>query len=183
MSLPPGFQPTPFQAGHAIGAAVSGRLIRHFSEAPDQELLDKAGLSRARLADELQLLALAAAFHAIESSGLPARAENEVAAGLFQWIREQPAPGIDYFLAEVYELTDTYAQARRADMEDEPGPLDLSAIEEVFGERLLALGEDIETRGLACARICQIGPRVLWPAKYRTTMAMLADAWLVPLAS
>lgn len=68
MTLPSGFTPTAFQAGHAIGLATFGGLVQAFSGSVDPRLLLDAGITVNRYSDELQLLASAAALHGIEDS-------------------------------------------------------------------------------------------------------------------
>lgn len=153
--------------------------FKNFAGTVDPKSLLEAGVTVSRYADELQLLASAAALHAIETSGLPPEMENEVAAGLFQSLREQQSPSREFLLQNVDQATETYAQAWQSDQESNPTQIDLTFLEEELGERLLMLGENNEVRGHACVRLCLVSPKVLWPSKYKTAKVMLVKAGLL----
>jgi len=173
------FQPTPAQTGYVIGRAILGGPYRTLAAGRDDRDFSDAKISRAQYEHELLLLCCAAAVQAIESAALPAGMDNDVVAGLYGCIRELPIAIANFLLQNIEDAVEAYAEAWRQDIENKPSVADLSALEEAFGERLLSLGEDDETRGMACVRLCIVAPKTLWPVQYEGTIRMLRDAKMV----
>jgi len=173
-----GFQPTPSQAGHAIGLAVF-HLTSQLWTPQDVKSLQSAGITAEQFQAELLLLTAAAAMNAIETAQLLPRIESEVASGLFDWARELPQHLSQLLIATLDDATDYYSEAFAVDQES-PRPIsDLAEIECAFGDRLLAMGEDNEVRGRACCMLSLVLPKTLWPAQFKSARSMLCDAGLV----
>lgn len=77
-----------------------GSSLNHFpkealASSADAWACRDAGVSEIRFANELLLLAAAAALHALESAGLTPADENELAQGFYDWMHQldwPPAP-------------------------------------------------------------------------------------------
>ncbi len=177
--MDPDFQPTPAQTGYVIGRAILGGPCRTFAAARDEQELCDAKVSRVQYEHELVLLCCAAAVYAIETAGLLGGMEQDVVAGLYGCIRELPDDTAGFLLQNVEDAAEAYAEAWQHDIDNKPSVAELSALEEVFGERLLAMGEDNETRGMACVRLCIVAPKTLWPIQYESTIRTLRDAKIV----
>ncbi len=174
------FQPTPSQAGHAIGLAVFN-LTSNLWGAVDDESLRSAGITVQQYRAELLLLAASAAMHAIESAGLTPDIESKVAGGLFAWVRSLSSAPRELLLTTLDEATDMYAESFAIDKANPRPVTEVADIEEAFGERLLAMGENNAIRGPACVRLALVIPRALWPAQYSSARQMLQEAGLVSL--
>ncbi|RTL16729.1 MAG: hypothetical protein EKK52_17835 [Burkholderiales bacterium] len=158
---------------------MTHHLSRQFRQPLDLAWLEDAGITLDQYRDELNLLSVCAAMHAVESHSLPASVEQAVARGFFDQLRELVSMAHER-LSDVGELTDYYADAALRDAASPPAPGDFAVFDEAFGDRLLALGESTETRGHACIKLSLVTPRMLWDRVSQNTHMALTEARLLP---
>lgn len=155
-------KPSPRQLGYIIGSSLSNGPMVQLASAPPDKLLDAAGLTRQRLADEFLLIAAAASLHAIETAGLSPEAENDSAQGLYDWIGNLQDPTRDVVKRTLEWAVQAYSEAAANDASAPPAPGPVSQIELEFMDRLLDLGDDTESRVAACGRLGLATPKHLW---------------------
>ena len=170
--------PTPRQAGFIIGNSLTHMPLTQLVEAFDEQVLAAAGVERGRVLGEYFLLATAASLHAIESAGLNPEAENEAAAGLYDWMREQTNPKGSFLIENVETALEAYAQAVRDEQVSPKAAGDFSEVELEFIERLLALGQENELRARACCHLGAAAPATLWEVISESAKSVLLDAQL-----
>lgn len=145
----------------------------------DDSVFLTAGITRRQLFDEFVLLMVAASMHAIETAGLRPEIENEVAQGLYDWMREQPDRTGPFLLAKIEDAIERYAKAAQQDREPSPSDNEFSELDLELVDRLMAFGEENESRARACLKLGVVVPKTFWPAQYASAVAVLCKANLV----
>jgi hypothetical protein len=171
--------PSSRQLGYIIGGSLSDGPTAQLANAQPSNVLEAAGLTRQRLVDEYLLIAAAASLHAIEMAGLSAEAESDAAQGFYDWIAKLPEPTREVVKDSLEWAVEAYSEAAADDAAGTGASGPVSQIELEFMDRLLDLGDDIESRVSACGRLGLTTPKHLWHvyvANANTTLkaAMLA---------
>lgn len=175
------FQPNPRQTGFIIGGSIEnfGRAVIPRNQDPDH--LEMVGISDEGVEARYILLMACAALATIESSGLDAVTESQVALGVYDWARLNPSVEFQRLWPSIESLTDQFSQAAADDELAPPEGVNPSQLELELFDQLMALGEQSRDRARACMQFSLVLPKYLWEAQQTSTIEILVKAGLLDI--
>jgi hypothetical protein len=175
------FQPTPEQAGHAIG--LSMRYVPLISSVREEllEALKLVGIPSEVYINERYLLSACAALSAISQCLQDSPYAAEVTSGFLRCLVERNQGTFEkYVLERLNEARGYYDEAARSDENRIDKTLGgVSEIELAFGDRVFANIPETQEMQRAYLTLSLVTPKAIWDSQFQMVLQMLTDAGLL----